>query len=224
MHRTSGRLALTLVTVLLGFLVVVQLRSQSSGGGLGNLSVQDLTILVANLNTRNGQLASEIQALDQQRESLAAAVDRGGTTVDQVRNDLARIRAWSGVLPVAGPGVTVAVAGPVTPDALTLLVNELRNAGAEAISINGVRIVMGVAISGEADAIIVGGTPLAGPLDIAVIGQPETMLGSLTRIGGPVAQLGARFPNVLVTVTAETSLDLPATDRDLSPDLARPRL
>lgn len=224
MRRASGRLALTLVTLLLGFLVVVQLRSQSAEDGLGNLSVQDLTILVANLNTRNGQLATEIESLDQQRTALAAAVDRGGTTVDEVRNDLARIRAWSGVLPVTGSGVTVAVAGPVTPDAVMLLINELRNAGAEAISVNGVRIVTGVAISGEAGAIVVGGTPVAGPLDLAVIGQPETMVGSLTRIGGPVAQLGARFPDVLVTVTAETSIDLPATDRDLSPNLARPRL
>lgn len=224
MRRTSGRVAITLVTILLGFLVVVQLRSQSTENGLGNLSVQDLTILVANLNTRNGQLATEIETLERQRTSLAAAVDRGGTTVDQVRSDLARIRAWSGVLPVTGAGVTVTVAGPVSPDAVVLLVNELRNAGAEAIAINGVRLVMGVAISGAGDAILVGGTAVEGPLEIGVIGQPETMVGSLTRIGGPVAQLGARFPDVLMTVTEETSLDLPATERDLAPDLARPRL
>lgn len=224
MRRTSGRVAMTLVTLLLGFLVVVQLRSQSAEEGLGNLSVQDLTILVANLNTRNGQLSAEIAALDRQRASLAGAVDRGGTTAGQIRADLSRIQAWAGTLPVAGPGITVSVAGPVTPDAVGRLLNELRNAGAEAIAVGTVRVVTGVAVGGEDGAVRIGGIATENPITIHVVGQPETMTGSLTRIGGPIAQLGARFPEVLVTVTAEERLVLPATDRSLAPDLARPRL
>jgi uncharacterized protein YlxW (UPF0749 family) len=224
MRKTSGRVAVTLVAVLLGFLVIVQLRSQSTQAGLGNLSVQDLTVLVANLNTRNGQLATEIGALERQRAALASAVDRGETTAGQVRTDLTRVEAWSGILPVAGPGITVVVAGPVTADAVMQLVNELRNAGAEAVAIGDVRVVTGVAVSGEAGAIQVGGTSVEHPLMIHVIGQPETMVGSMTRVGGPVAQLGARFPDVLVTVAAEERLELPATERSLAPDLARPRL
>lgn len=224
MRRTSGRVAMTLVTLVLGFLVVVQLRSQSAEGGLGNLSVQDLTILVANLNTRNGQLSAEIAALDRQRASLAGAVDRGETTAGQIRADLNRIQAWAGTVPVTGPGITVAVAGPVTPNAVAQLLNELRNAGAEAIAVGDVRVVTGVAVSGASGAVTIGGTPVANPIEIHVIGQPETMTGSLTRIGGPLAQLGARFPDVLVTVTPQDRLVLPATDRSLAPDLARPRL
>jgi len=224
MRKTSGRVAVTLVAVLLGFLVIVQLRSQSTQAGLGNLSVQDLTVLIANLNTRNGQLATEIAALERQRAALAGAVDRGETTAGQVRADLTRVQAWSGILPVTGPGITVVIAGPITANAVMQLVNELRNAGAEAMAIGDVRVVTGVAISGEADAITVGGSPVEHPLVIRVIGQPETMVGSMTRVGGPVAQLGARYPDVLVTVTAEQRLELPATERSLAPDLARPRL
>lgn len=224
MRRTSSRVTITVVTLLLGFLVVVQLRSQSTEAGLGNLSVQDLTVLVANLNTRNGQLATEIATLERQRAALAGTVDRGETTAGQVRTDLSRVEAWSGVLPVAGPGVTVVVAGPVTADAVTQLLNELRNAGAEAIAVGDVRVVAGVAVSGEPGAVQVGGVPIENPMVIRVIGQPETITGSLTRIGGPVAQLGARFPDVLVTVQPEERLELPASDRDLMPDLARPRL
>lgn len=224
MRRTSGRIAITLVSLLLGFLVVVQLRSQSAEEGLGNLSVQDLTVLVANLNTRNGQLSTEIAALDRQRASLAGAVDRGETTAGQIRTDLNRIQAWAGTLPVTGPGITVSVAGPVTPDVIAQLLNELRNAGAEAIALGTVRIVTGVAVGGTDGAVTIGGLPTENPITIHVIGQPETVTGSLTRIGGPIAQLGARFPDVLVTVTAEERLVLPATDRTLAPDLARPRL
>jgi uncharacterized protein YlxW (UPF0749 family) len=224
MRRSSGRIAVTLVTLLLGFLVVVQLRAQSTEGGLGNLSTQDLTILIANLNTRNGQLATEIAALERQRASLQSSVDRGETTAGQIRSDLGRVQAWAGLVPVAGPGISVAVAGPIAPNAVAQLLNELRNAGAEAIAVGDVRIVTGVAVGGSVDDLQVGGRSVASPLVIRVIGQPETMVGSLTRIGGPIAQIGARYPDVLITVSPQERLELPATDRSLMPDLARPRL
>lgn len=224
MRRASGRIAVTLVTLLLGFLVVVQLRVQSAEGGLGNLSTQDLTILIANLNTRNGQLAAEIAALERQRASLQSSVDRGETTAGQIRSDLSRVQAWAGLVAVAGPGISVTVAGPITANAVSQLLNELRNAGAEAIAVGEVRVVTGVVVSGAPGEVLVGGRPVASPLVIRVIGQPETMVGSLTRIGGPIAQIGARYPDVLITVSPQDRLELPATDRSLVPDLARPRL
>ena len=55
-------------------------------------------------------------------------------------------------------------------------------------------------------------------------GQPQTLAGSLTRAGGPIAQLAARYPDVVITVSAEDLVSLPATERTLAPILGRPRL
>ncbi len=224
MRRGSGRLAMSVVLLVLGFLVVAQLRSQSANQGLATLSVQELTELVANVTTRNNQLREEIRSLEQQRESVATAVERGDTSAVQIRTDLRRVLGWSGALGVSGAGVRVVVEGPLPGDAIEQLLNELRNAGAEAISIGAIRVVPGVIVSGPANSLVASGIPLADPIEILAIGQPESLAGSLARAGGPIAQLSARFPDVGITVNDADSVSIPPTDRDLYPVLGSPRL
>jgi uncharacterized protein YlxW (UPF0749 family) len=224
MRRRSGRIAVGAVLCILGFLVVVQLRSQAADQGLNGRSVQELTELVANLTTRNDQLREEIRALDGQRAAVAGAVERGDTSAVQVRADLNRVLGWSGRLAVTGAGIRVSVAGDVSGDALAQLLNELRNAGAEAIAIGGSRIVAGDVPNGPGGKVLIGNAPLAMPVELVAIGQPQTLAGSLTRAGGPIAQLAARFPDAVITVSAEDRVTVPATTRDLAPVLARPHL
>ena len=224
MRRRDGRIAVTLVLALLGFLGYVQFTSQSASDGLAGLSVQDLGELVANLTTRNNQLRDEIGTLDRQREAVNGAVDRGDTSAVQIRSDLSRVLGWSGVLGITGTGVTVAVEGPLPGDAVQELINELRNAGAEAISIGTIRVVPGVVVTGPAGNLVVTGIPLADPLELIAIGNPESLSGSLTRAGGPIAQLAARYPGVAISVNTADRVSVPPTDRDLAPRLGRPRI
>lgn len=224
MRRWSSRIAMGGVLFVLGFLVVVQLRSQAADQGLNGLSVQELTELVANLTTRNNQLRDEIGTLDQQHDAVANAVERGDTSAVQIRADLNRILGWSGRVSVTGAGIRVTVTGAIPGDALEQLLNELRNAGAEAISIGPVRVVAGVVPNGPIGSVMVGGLPLETPVEIVAVGQPQTLAGSLTRAGGPIAQLGARFPETVITVTAEDLVAVPATERSLAPVLGRPRI
>jgi uncharacterized protein YlxW (UPF0749 family) len=224
MRRSSSRLAVGIVLFVLGFLVVVQLRSQSADEALSGLSVQELTELVANVTARNNQLRVEIRALEAQRAELEAAVERGGTLASQTRSDLARIQGWAGVLGVTGAGVRVTVRGPIPGDALGMLLNELRNAGSEAIAIADTRVVPGVVADGPAGEAAVGGIPMTDPIEIVAIGQPQTLAGSLTRAGGLIAQLAARFPAVTIAVSAQDRVSVPPTDRSLDPVLGRPRL
>jgi uncharacterized protein YlxW (UPF0749 family) len=224
MRRRASLLTFTAVMVLLGFLVVVQLKSQAANVGLNGLSVQELGELVASLTSRNDRLREEIRVLEAQRVAVAAAVERGDSSAVQIRADLNRVLGWSGVLAVTGPGVRVTVEGPLPGDAIEELLNELRNANAEAIAIGPVRVVPGVVVTGAAGELALAGSPLTEPLEILAVGQPDTLSGSLTRAGGPIAQLGARYPDAVVTVSVADRLELPATDRDLAPKLGRPRL
>ncbi|HEY4190289.1 MAG TPA: DUF881 domain-containing protein [Candidatus Limnocylindrales bacterium] len=224
MRRRSGTIAVASVLFVLGFLVVVQLRSQSADQGLNALSVQDLTELVANLTTRNNQLRDEVQALELQRSTLAGGVARGDSSAVQVRADLSRVLGWSGETGVTGAGIRINVSGALPGDAMDLLLNELRNAGAEAIAIGDARVVQGDVPNGPAGGVMVGDASLPDPVDLVAVGQPQTLAGSLTRAGGPIAQLAARYPDVEITVTAEDLITLPATTRDLAPALGKPRL
>lgn len=224
MGRRNGRAAMAAVLALLGLLVVVQLRSQAQDPGLAQLSVQDLTELVANITTRNDQLRQEVATLEGQQQALAAAVERGDTSTTQMRTDLSHVLAWSGAIGVTGAGIQVVVSGELPVPAISRLVNELRNAGAEAIAVGGVRVVPGVVVVGDAGALTVGGAPVSGPLTLLAVGQPETLAGSLTRAGGPIAQLTSQFPAATVHVDVQDLVTVPATSRSLAPVDGRPRL
>ena len=224
MHRRSSQITIAAVALILGVLVVTQLRSQAGNSGLAQLSAQDLTVLVANLNARNDQLRRESSTLEQQLATLTANQSRGDVSIDEISADLERVRAYAGLEPVGGPGVTIAVQGPIDGTGVEELFNELRNAGAEAIATADIRVVTGVVVTGAAGEAQVDGTRLGDTFVIDAIGAPDKLTGSLTRSGGVIAQLAATQPDVVLTVTPVDRLELPATTRTLVPAHGRPRL
>jgi uncharacterized protein YlxW (UPF0749 family) len=224
MRKPGNQLTLAVVTLLLGFLVVVQLRTQASVTAFAGLSSQDLTVLVANLDARNDQLRTEVATLEQELGVLQQNTQRGDASVDELRADLRRVRLYSGIDPATGPGVSVVVHGPIDGSGIEELVNELRNAGAEAMAIETTRLVPSVVAMGAAGAAEVGGTALRDPFTVYAIGAPDKLTGSLTRPGGIISQLSATQPDVTVEVTPIDRIAVPATDRDLQPGHGHPRL
>ncbi len=224
MHRFASQLAMSAVAFVLGLLVVAQLRSQQTVPALTGVSSQDLTILVANLNTRNDQLRTEIATLDRELSELRGNRSRGETSLDQLRDDLADVRAFAGQEAVAGPGVSVTVAGPISASAVGELINELRNAGAEAVAVEDVRIVAGSVVAGPPGGLSLENTVLGDPFEIRAIGSREALTGSLTRIGGIVAQLAATEERATLTVTPVERTVVPASERNLLPRYGDPRL
>lgn len=225
MRDRRSQVTLTAVSFILGLLVVVQLRGQTGGSALQALSAQNLTTLVASLNTANDRLRSEISSLQNQLDELRADRATGATSAGQLQADLGRIRAWTGLDPVAGRGVEILVSGEVGAAALDDLLNELRNAGAEAIAIEDIRVVARTTVSGVPGALDLDGFLLRDPFTIRAIGRPETLVGSLTRFGGIIAELSATAPDATVDVRpVDTLMTLPASRRDLVPDHGHPRL
>ena len=224
MHRARSQLIIAVVALVLGLLVVVQLRSQAGGTGLAQLSSQDLTILVANVNARNEQLRREASLLNGELATLKQNQARGDVSVDEIRADLQRVRAYAGLDPVGGPGVSIAISGPIDGVGVDELINELRNAGAEAIAVGGVRVVTGIVVAGAPGQSAIDSVVLGGNFEVGAIGAPDKLTGSLTRPGGIIAQLAATQPDVIVLVTPVDRLELPATTRNLVPAHGHPRL
>jgi len=224
MRKRRNQISIAAVALILGLLFVVQLRSQATGTGLEALSAQELTQLVANLNTRNEQLRTEIASTESELASIQGAQARGESSVDQLRLDLARVRAWGGLDPVTGPGVRVTVAGRLAGSAVQDLLNELRNAGSEGLAIEDLRVVSGTVVAGAPGSLSVDGTALGDPFEVSALGNSAALTGSLTRAGGIVAQLAATYPDVQITVVPVDKLELPATTRDLAPAHGQPRL
>ncbi len=224
MIRKRQRWAVTVVAAILGVLVVAQLRSQAANPGLAALTAQELTLVIANVNTRNEQLRAEVAVLERQLTTLTEARNRGDSALGQLRADLATLRAWAGLTAVAGPGVSVRVSGEIGGEGIEELLNELRNVGAEAIAVEDVRVVPGTVVYGQPGALSVENTPLTGSFEVRAIGSPEILTGSLTRAGGVIAQLSATYPDATFSVTPLDTVSIPATVRDLVPDHGLPSL
>ncbi len=223
-HRQS-QIVVAIVLFALGFLVVVQLRAQAGGGGLAALTSQELTLLVANLNTRNDQLRSEIAAIERQLEDLELGGSRGASSISESQATLSRIRVWAGLDPVQGDGVAITVRGEVSAAVMEDLVNELRNAGAEAIAIGDVRVVPGTVVGGGVgEPVFVDDVRLEDPFTLRAIGGPESLTGSLTRAGGIMAQVAATHPDATLEIEPTDDMILPPTGRDLVPSHGRPGL
>ena len=223
MRQRRSQVALTAIALLLGLLVVVQLRAQQAGTGLETQSSQDLTLLIANLTTRNDQLRGEVADIQRQLDTMSAANARGETSVGQLRSELERARIWSGEDPAAGPGIRIVLYGGVPAEAVSDLVNELRNGGAEAIAIGGVRVVAPTVVAGTEGLLSLESTELGPRVEVLAIGNPAALTGGLTRAGGLAAQLQARYAEVQVEVTPLDEVSVPAADRPLGPVLGLPR-
>ena len=216
---------MTVVAFVLGLLLVVQLRAQESAGGLQQLSAQDLTQLIANLNVRNGQLRTEVDGLEAQLRALTTASSNGQVNLDQLQGDLQRLHLWGGIDAVQGRGVVVTISGPITASAVNDLIDELRLAGAEALAVEGVRVVPGTVLGGDIGSLTIEGAALPARFTVRAIGTPASLEAILERSGGIVGRILVAQPDVTIDVTtSEVPLQLPATTRRLAPADAKPRL
>ena len=222
--RPRQRWTITLVAAILGVLVVAQLRSQAANPGLSNLSAQELTLVITNVSTRNEGLRAEVAALERRVASLTDAHDRGESALGELRADLAALEAWAGLTPVIGQGISIRVSGQIGGEGIEDLINELRNAGAEAIAVEDVRVVPGTVVYGEPGALSVENTALADGFEIRAIGSPQILTGTLTRGGGVIAQLEATSEAVTISVTPLDAVSIPASQRNLVPAHGTPSL
>ena len=121
-------------------------------------------------------------------------------------------------------GISISVRGAIGGDGIEDVLNELRNAGAEAIAVADVRVVPGVVVAGAPGALSIENTALGDVFEIRAIGSPEILVGTLTRAGGVIAQVGATYPDARLSVTPLGTVALPASTRNLIPSDGQPRL
>lgn len=217
-----GHVSLFLVAFLVGFLVVTQLRGQLAADSASGRSRLSDARLLADLIEANNRLRTEIAKAEQE---LAALRGNSGVDVDTLVTELNRLKAINGLLEVTGPGVEVEILGTPEPFEMLDLVNELRNAGAEAIAIGNlqttVRLVYRSGIGGGRGWLLVDGVLLSGPYYVRAVGSPDTLLKTLERRGGLLALFRYTHPDWVVTVRPADRLTLPVYPNQLGFKYAR---
>ncbi|MDP9273511.1 MAG: DUF881 domain-containing protein [Chloroflexota bacterium] len=220
----SGRLAhlsVTAVVLLLGFLLVIQLRSQARPTEISSLSAQDLSTLIETLSGRNRQLRAAVADAREQLREYRVAESQGQSALDVSREDLRRITAFGGREAVEGQGIVLTIDGQLDAIAVNDLLNELRNAGAEAIAVDAVRITARSVCVQAPLALKIDDATIGSSFTIRAVGDPDGLLTALQRPGGIISQLQL-FVSATIDVQQSAQVTIPESNLDLAPRVAKP--
>ncbi|HEX2851029.1 MAG TPA: DUF881 domain-containing protein [Acidimicrobiales bacterium] len=212
--RLTASAVILAVAALAGFLLVGQLRGRSTAGPqtLAAENEADLARILANLNSEADALQNEIAQLKVQLTELRQSSSSDAEAAAELDQQIRSLEVLAGTVPVTGPGVVVTATDPdaaLTYDSMIDIVQELRDAGAEAIAINDHRVGVATSFATQGDAITIDGTRLTAPYRVAAIGQPATLEGGLKIPGGAVDAMTA-VKDVRVDVQKLAKVDIPA--------------
>ena len=160
-----------LLALLVALVATIQIRSQAEvERSLIGLDPTSLAFLIDDLHRANDALSAETTDLTQRQATLQSG---GSSAADQVLTDEAnRLRMLEGLVPVQGQGIVIVIdASGLTALDLQDAVNNLSAGGAEAIDVNGRRIVVGVPIEQTEQGVAVDGALVVPPWTISVIGD-----------------------------------------------------
>jgi uncharacterized protein YlxW (UPF0749 family) len=172
-RRRHTGITVGIIAGTLAFLAVIQVRSQAEVAR--SLQTQDntsLAFLIDDLHVANDQLAIQVSTLTQQKSEL----EHGGSSpVPALTAELQRLQLAEGLLGAHGPGVVLRADAPLSAIDLQDAVNNLRFGGAEAISINGQRVICGSQIVQRGDRVTIDGVQVTGPWTVEAIGGPGAL-------------------------------------------------
>lgn len=211
-RRTRTQLVIGVLCAVLGFGVVAQVQATTGDSFLQTARTADLVRLLDDLGARQERLADERTQLVETRDRLASGADSGAAALREARERARTLGVLAGTTPATGPGVVVRVADPeqkVTAAVLLDTVQELRDAGAEAIQIGDVRVVASTSfIDGpERGQVSVDGQVVERPFEVRAVGDPATMSTALAIPGGVVDTVAQAGGEAVVTRRSEVSVD-----------------
>jgi uncharacterized protein YlxW (UPF0749 family) len=222
---TRGQLVVALLCGLLGFGLVTQVQATSSSGGLGAARVDDLLGILSDLNNHGDRLRAEISDLEDSQQRLRNGAGQNRAALREARERVNTLGILTGTLAAKGTGVVLPVADPLgSVRAAVLLdaVEELRDAGAEALQLSGVRIIASTAITDvSSGGIAVGKQRVQAPYRLVAIGDPSTLSAALAIPGGVLDTVDRR-PGARATITRSPHLTVTALQPLQRPRYARP--
>ncbi|MFJ3234059.1 DUF881 domain-containing protein [Streptomyces sp. NPDC086787] len=220
---SRAQLIVALLLFGLGFGLAVQVASNSdSDSALRGARQEDLVRILDELDDRTQRLEDEKQGLEKQRSELQSSSDQAAEARRQTAEKERQLGILAGTVAAQGPGITMTIddtKGTVKADMLLDAIQELRAAGAEAIEVNGVRVVANTYLTDSGDSVSVDGNKISSPYRFKVIGKPQDLEPALNIPGGVVQTLEKE--QATVTVERATKIVVEALRAAKRPDYAR---
>ncbi len=205
----SFRIIMAIICFILTMAITLQIRTMTkktstvSSGTQNSDLVDSLLEWQEKYDKITKKLEKSSELLESEREEAANQDQEKQEKTDELK----KYNMLLGLTDVSGEGITITakdgtvnkatdnISSYLVHDAdLREIVNELANAGAEAISINDQRIVSSTSITCAGNIISINGEKVSSPFVIKAIGNQESLYGALSRPGGYIALMKEDLP------------------------------
>ena len=232
-HATRGWRSLlrpsvpqVVVALLIGalaFAITAQISGESSDDYSG-VRGEELVELLKSLDTANERLSNQIDDLQTTRNGLLSSTRRSEQAEKQAKLRAEELAILAGTSGATGPGIELVINDPdqqIDASALLDAIEELRDAGAEAIVINGVaRVVAQTYFLDDDNQIRVGGREIKRPYRVEAIGDAGDLAEAVRFRGGLIDRVANRGGSA--SVTEKDKVTITALADVKNPEYARP--
>ncbi|MDR1574200.1 MAG: DUF881 domain-containing protein [Clostridiales Family XIII bacterium] len=198
MGKYGGMFIVGVLAVCVGFAISMQVslgQNLDQGGLVPIVKITPYQAELEKLQLEKEQAIEELRVIEERLARIERENAEDDTLVAGLVADLERYKMAAGVLDVKGPGLIITIEDPPPIegaeidaygdimthfDLMLSLVNRLKEAGAEAISINGNRLVNLTEMVLAGDNVNINSNPTASPYKVLVIGDPDTMESAVT--------------------------------------------
>ncbi|MDQ7850148.1 MAG: DUF881 domain-containing protein [Armatimonadota bacterium] len=199
---------LTMALVAGGFFAGTQIRNEleiRQQLKIPSTRLHEVAIQLRKQESRRAALEAAVEELRRQVAALEREAAERQIAAARMNRRVSELRALAGLTPLEGPGVVVEMrdsSRPIQPGDdpnKTILhytdihgvINDLWAAGAEAVAVNGERLIGRTGINCVGTTILCNTKRIAPPYTVVAIGDPARLLAQLERPGGPVEVLRA---------------------------------
>lgn len=217
MFRKHWQLTLTIAFACMGLLLSMQFRThQAMNSDLNTQSNDTLAAIARNLNTKQSRLVQEVWDLRTQLRLLEQSADQEKLALEAMKREQQKLNIAIGSTRVEGPGLIITITendqNYFGYQDIVDIVNELWNAGAEAVSVNGFRVSHNTAFlpAEEYSSIMLKDRKLSPPYEIIVIGEPTSLEKGIAILNGIVDDLRSLY-KIPVEINQVEKISIPAT-------------
>lgn len=215
----------TIMSMALTYGLCMQIKTVNNNGTTVNLTAQQSKLKSEILKTseKYDELSEQLDEIEKQLEIERESATINNSNLAIIEEKIKDKNLMLGLTEVTGTGVEIvlndgnsSILNNIFGNTSDLLVhdtdlmhviNELFNSGAEAVAINGERIVATTAIECDGNVIKINGNKMGAPFEITAIGYPEQLAGGVSRPGGYLELLVSR--GVVATLTKQNSIKIP---------------
>lgn len=204
-----------------GICIQVKTVKNTNSTSSKNYEENNLRAEVLKYKEKYDNLIKETEKVDAQLQEQIESATKNNSELEEAKNQINDGNKMIGLTEVTGPGITITLADSDIDSTsvfnssdllihdidLLKVVNELKNAGAEAISINNQRVILTTPIICGGNIININGEKIGSPFEIKAIGSPEA-LANLSRPGGWLSKLEERGIKVS-TLKKSNSITIP---------------